>query len=470
MERQIASGVGVCCVLGLSLGLSGCVINPYIRSAEVSRNDPNHAACAGVSMIAGDKTEDQYAFKYAECVRRAMGNKAGKYAWMNNAGGMTLIQMAGFAGYSGIRGGHQAQVAAFTTGGASFYGAQQYLYRKPREAIYWSGAEAIGCAIGVTKRRQLLTGEVTDALRIPDSASELDRAKVEEARIRASLGPLDNCGVSQGEVEGLKKTVDEIAISDKLKFDEREADISLRAQRLVWAGASAGSDLITATDAIRETVNGQLAREQPEPAELAKLLATLKLPVLNGPTTQEETGASDPVQNKNRAVAMVPKGGKKTKSCGVHPTTLIAYQNAASHYLRMAAEHDRRLADVQARLEAIESMADAGSNGQTLKYCSIGRTNTLLPFGLQYAQQGVQKVALNGTLSIPITGGIPPYAIAVVSSSDGGITAIAKATDDGGFKIEIGTASSADENSKATFFVNDAVGAGTVFSVEVIAK
>ena len=33
-------------------------------------------------------------------------------------------------------------MAAFTTGGASIYGSQQYLYRKPREAIYWSRASA----------------------------------------------------------------------------------------------------------------------------------------------------------------------------------------------------------------------------------------------------------------------------------------------------------------------------------------
>ena len=454
--------------------LAGCVVNPYIKDGQVSAADLNHAKCEEVSKVETLTGADlQKAYQYAECVRRAMANKAGRYAWMNNAGGATLIHMAGFAGYSGIRGGHQAQVAAFSAGGAAAYGTQQYLYSKPREAIYWSGSQAIGCAIGVTRRRSLISDQAM-ALKTEKTRTSLDSALRDARNARASLVLSGDCDDVETKVKVLEDDVDRT----HARFRARDDAISARKQRLSNASASAAGDLMTAIDAIRDTVNGQLAHEQPDPAELSKLLSTLKLPALNGPAAPAQKDDIGAIAGNGGLFSMLETNRlfnfsvhgldspPKTK-CIYDTNALDAYQAAVNGYLAIASAHDHALADVEARLAAIETLADADQKGPQMKHCTVGRTNTLLPFGLTFAQAGVQKVSAGNVLSIPISGGVPPYAITVVSSSGGDIPAVARQTDEGGFEIVIGDASTT-KGAKATLLVNDDIGASKPVSVEVV--
>ncbi|WP_202842422.1 hypothetical protein [Luteimonas saliphila] len=457
-------------VVGLGFLLAGCVVNPYVRSDMPRDGERYYGVCGDIGK---NRKNEDFALDFAECTRRNMADKAGRYAMMNNAGGATLLQIAGLAGYSGIRGGNQAQVTALTTGGASLYGAQQYLYRKPREAIYWSGSEAIGCAIGVTRRKILISDELK---KLPDlnTAEEFDRARIGEAEARVQVGSLENCGQVKDDVESLMELVDSVATADKYKFAKREQDVAERRSMLALSAASAAGDLTTATTAIADAVNGQLSREQPDPSELAKLLAALKPSTPSTAPAADDSADGDPDAGTaaalliNGIIPLVDRVREAPKpSCKVNAAKVIAYRQASGRFLLAGAAYDRSLRNAEAHLSALESLSGGNGSANKVSFCTLGRANTLLPFGLQLAQQGTQKIELGKTLSIPITGGIPPYSVVAVSSSDSGIGASIGSTDIGGYKVEVSAAAPAKASSKATFFANDAVGAGTMFSVEV---
>lgn len=457
--------------------LAGCVINPYVKTAAVPRNDPIAKTCKEIAKAAIGANE---ARNYAECVRRTMESKAGRYAWMNNGGSVLLMQMAGFAGYSGVRGGHQAQVAAFTTGGASMYGAQQYLYRKPREVIYWSGSNAIGCAIGVTQRRTV----VADAAKVEFDkmvglyASEGRQLpsllEALEARLENPPHRTQCSAATKNDWAALKANFEDELLS-AVENEARKDEIQMRVQNLIFSTQNADIDLIAITNAIRDTVNRQLALEQPDPAELGKILGALKLPALAGATSPSGQKAADVLANINvtglNAMLSERRMGfdEAVHVCGTQ-ADYDAISADAENISRILAVLNQRLKDMELNLDVLEQRAKSTTeDGSQLKYCTLAKTNTLMPFGLQLAQQGVQKVAEGQTLSIAIGGGVPPFSVAAMSTDSNGITAIPKDTDDGGYKIEI-SAVSAKKGAKSMFFASDAVGAGAVFAVEVVAK
>lgn len=482
-RRGMQVGLGV----GMTVLLAGCVINPYVKTAAVPRNDPIASTC---KALGANPVDAANARNYAECIRRAMESKAGRYAWMNNGGTALLMQMAGFAGYSGVRGGHQAQVAAFTTGGASIYGAQQYLYRKPREAIYWSGSNAIGCAIGVTERRtQVATqAEVAGATLQREYLSDRTSLGVrlrELSPIEAVIKDVEHCDAkTKNDWAMLHAELEGIRSADALSaIGTRRDAIYRRLQSLASSGQYARIDLIATTNAIRDTVNRQLAIEQPDPAELNKILASLKLPVLQGAAVPEAD--ADPVAGEaaemgfasmmtsediRRYIFEFDMGDKAIKRCGFNAAQFEAFRAASQRVFDAHAALDQRLGDAQSNLDVLEERARSTTeDGSQLKYCTLAKTNALMPFGLQLAQQGAQKVVEGQALSIPITGGVPPYAITPLSTAATGITAMPKPSDDGGFHIEV-SAASASKSANAVFFANDAVGAGTVFAIEVVGK
>lgn len=468
MEMRNRGGVSMLGAAILAAMLGGCVVNPYIQKVDISKNSTTVIGC---KKSVGKEVNRPDAIPYADCNRLAMERKAGKYAWMNNGGGALLLNMAGFAGYSGIRGGHNAQVAAFTTGGASVYGTQQYLYRKPREAIYWSGANAIGCAIGVTRRRDLVVGEI-DALNrvreqvIVKTPSELDAAFQKEQVERKKLGSTTGCAAGeQRELEYLTDSVDTINDADAREaLDARRMNLDRRMQQLKAAGLYASADLIATTDAIRETVNHQLALEQPEPSELAKLLSTLKLPALAGasPAEPKVQATAAGVANANMFAAERFAAPTAVTAC----PSLDSYRTAAVGLLNLQRSYERALSDLEAQVEDIRVRALGSSqDGDQLKFCTLARTNVLLPFGLKLAAAGAQKVAAGKTLSVPITGGVPPYRITPIEAQDG-IGAEPKLDAEGGYLFLI-TVPAGTAPGRATFFVRDSAGAGDAFVIEV---
>ncbi len=473
MEMRNRGGVSMLTAAILATVLGGCVINPYIKTAAVPKGSGQDSRIVGCTKSVGGDVVESDAIQYAECNRLAMERKAGKYAWMNNGGGALLLNMAGFAGYSGIRGGHNAQVAAFTTGGASIYGTQQYLYRKPREAIYWSGANAISCAIGVTRRRSGISGEIA-ALRdireqvVTVNPGLLDAALQNERSERTRLGDTTGCAVAtQRELGDLFKSVDAINAADaKAAIESRRTNLDLSMQRLSATEAYAQKDLIAVTDAIRETVNQQLALEQPEPSELAKLLSNIA-------GTGGGAGGGTETQKQAPPVAPQPasiprntvKSATAPRALPACPST-VAYRTAAVDLLNLQRRYERELSNLEAQVGEIRSRALGSSEGDDqLKFCTLTRTNVLLPFGLKLAATGAQKVAAGKTLSVPITGGVPPYRITPIEAQDG-IGADPKLDADGGYLFLI-TVPAGTAPGRATFFVRDSAGAGDAFVIEV---
>ena len=474
MEMRSRGGVSMLSAVILATMLGGCVVNPYIKTVAVSKNVEGDRTIVGCTKSVGDVVAASDAMSYAECSRLAMERKAGKYAWMNNGGGALLLNMAGFAGYSGIRGGHNAQVAAFTTGGASIYGTQQYLYRKPREAIYWSGANAISCAIGVTRRRSGISGEIA-ALRdireqvVTGIPGRLDAALQNERSERTKLGDTTGCAAAErSELGDLFKSVDAINAADaKAAIESRRTNLDLSMQRLSAMEAYAQKDLIAATDAIRETVNHQLALEQPEPAELAKLLSTLKLPALAGAGGGAETPKQAPLAARQPA-SIDENAAQRAAASHAPPAcpSTVAYRTAAVDLLNLQRRYERELSNLEAQVGDIRANALGSSgDGDQLKFCTLARTNVLLPFGLKLAAAGAQKVIAGETLSVPITGGVPPYRITPIEAQ-AGIGAEPKPDADGGYLFLI-TVPADTAPGRATFFVRDSAGAGDAFVIEV---
>lgn len=478
-RRDTSKGGAVVLVAVMATLLTGCVVNPYIRTSsapvvgELNRDNCRNLVVTDTDrqLVVGDRAAT---LLYAECVRDAMAKKAGRYAWMNNGGAVVLLNMAGLAGYSGIRGGHTAQVAAMTTGGATFYGAQQYLYRKPREAIYWSGASAVGCAVGVTRRRLLVADEVKTLDALLQKTSTTSRSlegAARDARVALQAAPpVAGCSATmQAEHTLLSSQAQHIlSTTTDTALKTRQAALMRRYQTLSMADRYALVDLIAATDAIRDTVNRQLAAEQPDPSELARLLTSLKLPGLEG-----SAGGSGGAQEKDAPRGVMtasppPAGGVKSaakpRQCQRSAAQHADFKSNTTALIDQYNELGRTLDALEAGLDGIEARAGAApDSGDALKYCTLARTNTLLPFGLQLAGNGAQTVKAGGTLSIPITGGVPPYAVRTVSGGSG-LTATIKLDADGSYRIVI---AAGDDAESGTFFAKDAVGAGEVVTVDV---
>lgn len=480
MDRRDASkGGAVVLVAVMATLLAGCVVNPYIRTSsvpdvgELSRDNCRDlvVTTADHQLVMVDKAKT---LLYAECVRDAMAKKAGRYAVMNNGGAVVLLNMAGLAGYSGVRGGHNAQVAALTTGGATYYGAQQYLYRKPREAIYWSGANAIGCAVGVTQRRLLVADEVRTLEPLKKRAIEttLDTA-ARDARVALQATPAaTGCSGTMQAEHALLTTQTQDILSSKTgeALKARQAALLRRYQVLTMVEKYALADLVAATNAIRDSVNDQLAAEQPDPSQLAKLLTSLKLPGLEGASG----GAGDPQsRSAPRQFAQAPpppsagggeQRGPKSPTCQRSDIQHATFKSSTTALIDQYNALNRTLDELEASLDGIATRSGTSpGSGDTLKYCTLARTNTLLPFGLQLDGNGTQTVVPGETLSIPITGGVPPYAIRTVSGGSG-LTATIKLDTDGSYRIVI---IAGDDAESGTFFAKDAVGAGEVVTVNV---
>lgn len=469
-------------VVALAVTVGGCVVNPYIRTpavAPVGKLDRH--SCSNLVVTTGDHrelaTNKAKALLYAECVRDAMAKKAGRYAWMNNGGAVVLLNMAGIAGYSGIRGGHNAQVAALTTGGATFYGAQQYLYRKPREVIYWSGANALGCAIGVTHRRSLVSEEANELASLIDDAAKtsLDSAE-RDARIALQVAlSTAHCSATMRAEDDLlsKQAGDILSPATGLALKSRQVALMRRYQTLSMADRYAFVDLVATTDAIRDTINRQLAAEQPDPSELAKLVASLKLPSLEGKVVKSGATQDNGTSSGLLGIPPTPStSGNKSRAergqCLRTETQHGDFKHRTTALIDQYNDLNRKLDELEARIGVIEARAGASPHSNdALKYCTLASTNSLLPFGLAFAGEGPQIAKPGGTLKVAITGGVPPYGVRLVSDDAYDLSATAQAAEGGAFEIAIAVPEKAPDGKIVSWLIRDAVGASEVLQVKV---
>lgn len=495
MERRqrLRSGIRAMRVVlpVVCLAITGCVINPYIKSPTHRTAGQANQECdflttdSAVEEVSGNVATDgrnvvplERAMLYATCTQRAMERKAGKYAWMNNGGALLLIHMAGLAGYSGSRGGHTAQVTSMTTGGATFYGAQQYLYKKPREAIYWMGSEATSCAIAVTSRRLVSMPEKAAALsdfhrdHIAEPLERLRDSARNEAVLRSRLQAKIPAKCSDQQDEALRVASNEamtrtISALGNVSIETLGRDSARFGMFLVEhrnASEMAKSDLIDTTNAIRTAVNRQIASQQPGPAELAKLLGTLKLPALAG-----SSAAPAVVPDANSAKNMtVPKTARTWQVAAKQAPSCTSVRPLMLDYLQTSTELHRLHGElVQARVDflAMHAFLEEGEKQKRpIEQCLHLRGSSLGPFRLVLAQAGAIELKEGETTTIPIEGGVPPFRIEPLDDGDK-VKANAKPSALGGYEIEVKAVGKA--TAKGRFFASDSSGGSAVFTVVI---
>lgn len=463
------------------LAIAGCVINPYIKS-------PTHHAVGQADQDCDSLKKDRvgsenivqlsHALRYAACTQRAMERKAGKYAWMNNGGALLLIHMAGLAGYSGARGGHTAQVTSMTTGGATFYGAQQYMYKKPREAIYWMGSEAMTCAISVTSRRLVSTPGNVDVLsdfhrtHLVDPLKGLRSIALEEAALREYLETARPPKCSDANDDALRISTTASIARVKTALDDMSVETlgrdSARFGMFIAeyrkASDMAKSDLIDTTNAIRTSVNRQISALQPDPAELGRLLGGLKLPTLEGasrPSAKTPVAGDVPRGSVQEEVAEAEFEWDETPDCEFVRPHMKKYMRMSAELLRLHGEL------VQARVDflAMHAFLEEGEKQRRpIEQCLHLRGSSLGPFRLVLAQAGAIELKQGETTTIPIEGGVPPFRIDPLD--DGGdVKANARPSAMGGYEIEVKAVGKA--TTKGRFFASDSSGGSAVFTVVI---
>lgn len=463
--------------------LAGCVINPYVKAptAPKALAGSECKALGGAIISAGAIRKDSkdgldHAMAYAICTQRAMERKAGKYAWMNQGGALMLMHMAGLAGYSGARGGHAAQVAGLTTGGATFYGAQQYLYRKPREAIYWSGAEAVGCAITVTNRRLIAQGDESVMKEIYERQIDKlyqDLKGVDESElILRGHGKTPASCSSPEDGELMKNWAEQIKKVDNARLEYSLSDLdnarllaNIQLNQLIRQSSSTRSELVDITGAIRLAVNRQLAAQQPDPAELAKLLTGLKLPAL--------AGLMPPSKIKSAQIKEQREGDTFWASTG--PETCAgevdAYLHKAKRFMEIHNDLRNGIDTFTTQFNRIQTETGADPKSQRpIEQCLQLRANTLRPFAVVMAQSGALKVAVGGTARVAIVGGMPPFDAEPLSENSK-VSAEAKLNESGEYEFVITVAEDAQDagDIKVKFFATDDAGGSDMFTVEVVA-
>lgn len=468
--KGISTGRALGLVMMAALGLlSGCVVNPYVRSSSVPVRPDSSTLCSGWRDTPVDEA---HALEYATCLRRVMEDKASRHALMNNGGAPLLLGVAGLAAYRGFQGGHEANIAALTTGGAAIYGAQQYLYRAPREGIYLAGAGALACAVNQTRRKLLIETEFEPV------ANLLNRHVAPEVRaIGPALANLDGLSDSirvPGSCSSLASDI-RAARSDEHRARLEAEDLGRRLElaRLKLAQLSAAArtariDLIAATDAITSTVNQQLVLQQPNPADLAALLTRLKLPAMSPPATEPEAEAVNGVALpaiREPASMAAPESEPKV-NCALYATEVRLYERAVAG-LRQAV--DRASADMAAVEGSLRKMEDRigkqGADTDSMQLCYRPPSMSLLPFSLALAQPGAQTMPDDGVLLIPISGGTPPF---TVVATDAQLTGTAEADNAGGYRLKIVNKDA--EAGAHTMIATDGAGVTRIFQVQIAAQ
>lgn len=475
-RRDIAvRSVAMACVL--SLGMSACVFNPYIKTPLPDRVTCQSNQALPQSQDSDKGTADKDGVAYAACAREAMEKKARSYALMNNAGAAFLLNLAGLASYRAFRGGNEANVAALVTGGAALYGTQQYLYRKPREAIYFVGSATIGCALGITRRRMLvrqdelqknleaLVATVAQGSTLNASLDTVRRFEAHSPNTQCPATVLQKWNEASASVTGASGSASITAIKNR----------QLLAQQRIWRLGdmyrNANGDLITVTDAVVASVNHQLTQEQPDPAQIALSITSLKLATLQG-AAPRPAPSPESVSPAQTLLGERSLGGRSTlfeSRCNVTPADIDAFAAAVRTFVNDRDTADAAMTGFEQRLADIETAAQGSVEG-IRKDCPIGPPPAIVPFALKPLQEGTQIVTQDGTLVIPFEGGTPPYKI-IPSAAEKADTLVGTPAESpaGDRRFEVKAALDA-KTGVYSMIANDAGGSVKVIQVEIKAK
>jgi hypothetical protein len=439
-----------------ALALGGCVINPYVsHKVPAELKDPYSSL--------------PKATEYAVHARNRMAGKAQDYAFMNNGGGALLLNVAGLAAYRGFRGDHEANVAALTMGGAALYGTQQYLYRKPREAIYWAGAGALTCAIDIAAKSNVA------ALEVPTLRASLATANEAHAKLADKSTNLHLALTSARQGCATDKEWAALDATAMLLLDRaskeartlRAQRIESRLRRLELSGRLAGVVLVGATDSIVDAVNSQLVAEQPDPATLARLVSSLKMPALEvaaPPPAVTPPPAPSPAAAFNALAERL-----KSLASSVDLTAGCQLQGVQAAYRALDMAYspvEEAYSSLEKQLEYVEA-AVFPPVGAAPKQCAITRSQALLPFDIALAQEGAQALGQGSELLVPIVGGVAPFkAPPAALPVKGSLSARAETADDGSYRFRITASQDATPGTYA-LIASDAAGVARPFQVRI---
>jgi hypothetical protein len=245
--------------------IAGCsLLNPYVRnnalSHDYTRDNPPFAG--GLPKAIDD----------ADAQRREYYDAVGDQAELKNGIALSLIPMSAAALYLGITETSTISrdaIAGIGLGGASIFGLGSYLYSEPRQRVYLTGSQAIGCAI-LSMRAYLVTQTDYDALGQGLALLEAKASDVESdmAAVRALAAGLGGGNPTRIEATALLNLA-----SDRV----------VRAREVIAAGwqlrgdvDQAGFVLRTKVAAIVDSVSLEVAKTDPDLQALTAIIAGLQ--------------------------------------------------------------------------------------------------------------------------------------------------------------------------------------------------
>lgn len=267
------------------------IMNPYVypsRPIPPEALPPKDSA----ALFAGDIAP---AIGYADSWRHTYARAAGQHAAMRNWSAAALLPLSATALFYGVTGhGSSDRITRLALGGASIYGANQYLTSNPRQDLYIQGAQALTCAIAST-RPFIVTKEWLEDLN-GDTETLTGKLAILEMRHVALQAMVDDDTLPD---TSAKATATEtLASSSRAIADARALIVKSTQAELAIEGA--GHALSDAVRSITDFVYSQLPSTQPDLetlkalsgglGDVASSLAGSAWPASgSAPTTTEET-------------------------------------------------------------------------------------------------------------------------------------------------------------------------------------
>ncbi|MDQ3511897.1 MAG: hypothetical protein M3414_09520 [Pseudomonadota bacterium] len=373
---------------------AGCAImNPYVYPSKTIPPDalpPKHDA----AQFAGDIGP---AIRYADSWRHTYARAAGQHAAMRNWSAAALLPLSATALFYGVTGhGSSDRITRLALGGASIYGANQYLTSNPRQDLYMQGAQALTCAITSTRPFIVTAGWLTE---LKDDTSKLTRELAElEKRHAALQAMVDDPGLTDIAAKSAAMTT--LASASRAIADARALIVKSTQADLAILGA--GHALTDAVRSITDFVYSQLPSTQPDLETLKALSGGLGEVAsgLAGSAWPESGSASTPTDN-------VPPSISPEQDDDDGATAPPSISDARAQVAAAQSEVARSSVPV---LVKIQSMVDIAE--QTGKVANCTPRESILRFQITPSGE-TQTVGLGKFITMEARGGagIPRYRV-----------------------------------------------------------
>jgi Putative peptidoglycan binding domain len=351
--RNIAGGGrrrAVAALVMMITALGGCsLFNPHVHEPslmaplDVSSTEQERERERETGQFAGDLPA---AIDAANRQRERYLDAADLQSYLRNASPLIIAGLSAAALYLAIvDAGSTNTFAALGIGGATVFGLSSFYDNRPRQRLYYGGAQAIGCVV-LSYRPLLMTTE--DYGRLQKAVQDLGAAM---GTARGTLAELEALRAGLRSGPGLPAELDpEIA---------RARDVLARAQTNYDEGLTlrdeidvAGFTLRQRVLAIVHAVDQEILKTEPEPAAALSLASSL------GPTTTALVGglpsgdlprgirafvgaeAAAPDPNRQRATTLIARLQSELQIVNQHAATVGNFSSRAAALQRQVGEAD----------------------------------------------------------------------------------------------------------------------------------